>query len=135
MGGQEMLRVREHVSRCPQCSEELDQLRSVKNLMASLPTRIPAIDFEAKLSKRVFAPSIRGAIRSATGFWLASTLAAAAAAFLVFHFLSVPIKSRSPVINQPIAYDVERDQAFIAGTDPLSGQAGIVNVSHDAKRR
>ncbi|MFN3652716.1 MAG: anti-sigma factor family protein [Armatimonadota bacterium] len=47
--GQEMLSIRGHVERCPDCRQELESLRGVKRLFASLdtPAAVPAFSMEA----------------------------------------------------------------------------------------
>ncbi len=51
--GFEMLDIRDHLSRCGECADERDSLRSVKMLLSSLPQRDPRPEFATQVCSHV----------------------------------------------------------------------------------
>jgi anti-sigma factor RsiW len=53
LNGYEMLAVREHLSRCNDCADERESLRSVKLMLSSLPQREPRAEFDTQVCAHV----------------------------------------------------------------------------------
>jgi predicted anti-sigma-YlaC factor YlaD len=142
LGGQECLQVREHLCGCRDCRAEEQQLRSLKQMLRGLPTYTPSHDFEDRLvanvmdkaeGRRVFAWNLN---------WrLASGLAACAAlaAFGLFQITERRVPSSpneaAPSLAQRDMFerDYSRDQLFMSGNDPLSGNRFAVPTGYDKK--
>lgn len=136
LSGHESIVVRDHLGRCPDCRAEEQQLRSLKHLLQGLPTYQPSPDFEDRLVSRVRgADSVRRYRfqidwRLAGGFAMASALAA----FAVFKSGASPIEPANPTAiarMDGISLDLARDQLFMAGNDPLSGNRFASYGVHD----
>lgn len=126
--GHESIAVRDHLSRCDECRVEEHQLRALKHLLQGLPTYQPAPGFEDRLvanvrtsegRRRQFGFTIDW--RLAGGFAMASALAA----FAMLNTGRTPAPSsadpQSIARMDSISLDMTRDQLFISGNDPLSG--------------
>src|SRR5262245_11057076 len=68
-----------HVANCPQCRNELNQLRDVRSALAALPTEEPAAMAWAAITRRAAAPAPRSRARLvATGMAVAAAIGFAA---------------------------------------------------------
>jgi predicted anti-sigma-YlaC factor YlaD len=141
LGGQECLQVREHLCGCRDCRAEEQQLRSLKQMLRGLPTYAPSPEFENKLVSNVMQKAERRSVFAWNLDWrLAGGLAvcAALAAFGLFELTErkVPISGiEAPSLAQRDQFerDYSRDQLFMAGTDPLSGNRFAVPTGYDKK--
>lgn len=124
--GQECLQVRDHLSGCEECRIEEQQLRSLKHMLRGLPNYNPSEGFEDRLVATVMKKSERRAIFTWNLDWrFASSLAAVSviAAFALFQLTErrVPSAEAQPMANLDVfERDLNRDQMFMNGNDPLS---------------
>ena len=125
--GHESIAVRDHLGRCTECRVEEQQLRALKHLLQGLPSYQPAPGFEDRLVENVrnFEVRRRFSLRLdwkvASGFAMASALAALA---MLRTTGQGPVASPDPksiAKMDSISLDMTRDQLFISGNDPLSG--------------
>jgi anti-sigma factor RsiW len=135
--GQECLDLRNHLSACPSCRAEEQELRQLKQLLRSLPNYQPTDGFEDRLVAKVMEPAAsRRGIDWNLDWRLAGGLAAAAAicAFALFQITErrVPTATtQDPMAKRDsIDLDFSRDQLFMAGNDPLSGNRFAIPASH-----
>ena len=135
--GIEMLAVRTHLRHCVACQNEAETVRELKTALASLPCHNPSPDFEERLFRVVrqeMAPTL--SMRRPAFVWSSALAGAAAAGFAIVWFgvLHAPEKQPSEVASKPIqettAFELSRDQAFTAASDPLSGQSMVVSTSY-----
>jgi anti-sigma factor RsiW len=125
LGGDQMLKLRGHLAECNCCREELEQLRELKAMLASVPSIEPRAGFEERLSARVFEIPVQRSNRLA---WAAVSLAAAACVFAILstQFTKPDTSSQNLVSNSQTT--LQEDQALAAAGDPLSGQPPMVNT-------
>lgn len=133
LSGREMLSVRRHLGECEACSREFSELQALKRLIGSLDAPEVREGFEEALVLKVLGASERKEERPR--LWRLALVSSLAAACVVFAGLQwIAREQSSPA--QPVAsssFSLERDQAYLAGGDPLSGRAPIITVS-DASR-
>lgn len=125
--GQECLQVREHLCGCADCRAEEQQLRSLKHMLRGLPNYNPSVGFEDRLVANVMSKSKRSSIFALNLNWRLASGLAAAAAIAGFGFFQlterhVPSADSATSMAQldPLERDMNRDQMFMAGNDPLS---------------
>jgi len=131
LSGHEMLRIREHVSHCAECEQELEALRATKQMLGGLPEPTPTAGFEERLFNKVFQEESRGKRLTLRQVVTVAAFAAAAT------FALVNVLPRHSAAGQkdlsgassPVASGIVRDQAFQAASDPLSGAAPVVLVA------
>lgn len=138
LSGQECLLVRDHLSSCPDCRCEEQQYRSLKQMLRGLPTYDPSQGFEDRLVSHVMAKSQPNRSGWNWNWRMASGLAAAAAlaAFALIQATErrVPSANSIPLARQDREdFDIARDQLFMSGNDPLSGNRFAIPTVHDEK--
>lgn len=135
--GQESLQVRDHLMKCGECQAEEQQLRTLKQMLRGLPTYTPNAGFEDRLVASVMGKAIgRPVLRlhlnfrwqMATGMVAAGILIALAVTKLTER--SVPGANALPVATRDSSFEISRDQLFMAGNDPLSGNRFVVPTSY-----
>ena len=135
--GHEGLAIREHLSACRECRAEEENLRMLKQLLRGLPSYQPSRDFEDRLVANVIQKAERRPLFTWNLDWrVAGGLAAAAAiaAFALFQLTErrVPSAESQIPMAQRDAFDRDftRDQMFMAGNDPLSGNRFVIPASY-----
>lgn len=118
--GTEMLAVRSHLSTCHECATEEKSIRAFKRLLGSLPCVEPPSGLEDRLV---------GAIRSDRRSWhwwpQVRVMGYAACVVALAMLISLNLaKPRTPETlptdsNNVASFEVSRDQAYVAGGDPL----------------
>lgn len=122
LGGQEMLRVQAHIRECPACAAEIEELRALKRMMASMadPSE-PPVGFEEKLLQQIATPSPRRSTPALPwGRMIAVTGVAAALTWLAMSITLAGKPASEPTPNS-VAFEVKRDQAFMSGADSFGG--------------
>ncbi len=136
LNGGEMLALRDHVSQCRVCREELESLRSLKCLMSGFIPVEPPTGMEARLLIAVrtraesSAPSVT--LRKIQISWpTAVGLVFGSMAVTLFLAAIVPQATRvQPVAKStPIPFEVQRDQSYAASSDPYGG-APIISATY-----
>jgi anti-sigma factor RsiW len=130
--GGEMQAMRTHLYDCAACAEEAESYRSIKSALSNLPCCDPPVGLEERLMRSVgLEPA--PAIRRHAGFVWTSAIAAAAAVGFVCVWYAGPRGQSAPSVvvktNEP-PMELSRDQAYMAGTDPLSGTSMVVTASY-----
>lgn len=130
LNGQEMLAVREHLSKCVCCEQEYQTLRLLKTEMSNLSLPQPDANFEDRLLATVYAAAeeqpriVRRRFRVALA-------GVAAAAFLTLASLQVISASKVQTAKQKQSeFELQRDQAYVAGQDPLSGGSYLMPIGY-----
>ncbi len=128
-----MLALQNHVSMCPDCSQELQSIRILKAELAGLNLNRPnpGADFEDRLIEWVnFQAEQRPVVRR-------RRLQAAFVTTLAIALVAV-LGIRSSASQQHIAeqnsmrqFELAKDQAFISGEDPLSGSPFLMPASYN----
>ena len=135
LGSPEMLSVRRHLSGCPECREELAQMRAIKSLLTVGESFVPPADFENRLFNHVFGET-RKASRPANRFAIgAISLTAAIAAIFFAVQLDKSITPKS-IAQEPASvphFDVNRDQAYAAGYDGFGGLQVALPASNEKR--
>jgi anti-sigma factor RsiW len=133
---EEMLEIRQHLADCERCSEEEASLSSLKHLLRDVPSYEPSAEFEQRLVSNVLgAPAETGNVVTKVSYLLVSSVAAAAMlATLVV--LSALGRQGDPQVmtNTPgsdVVFDISRDRAFDAGSDPLSGTPVVMPMNYE----
>jgi anti-sigma factor RsiW len=135
LAGNEMLEMRAHISYCPECRGEEDEVRTLKSLLTSMPVPEPSKGFEARLLRHVqVAPRASGEPRLA----LIPLFSAVAAAAMVLTLLALTTtRADSPSqglhANDRIESAIQRDQMVVAGGDPFGGTP-IISTSNGPSR-
>lgn len=133
LSGLEMLRIRDHLGQCAACNGEVEALRAVKSLLLQQPAVEPSADFESRLVGAVFAST--PPLPKKVAWFTISLTASAAAAIATFVLLQVGhsrdnAMAKAEMQRRPDSFSVQQDQAMMAGSDPLSGQAPIVMAGY-----
>lgn len=132
--GHQMLAIERHLSECRSCRHELESLRFVKARLGSLADPEEPAGLSERLRAKVFGVE-QLPVRS--GWWQgrpAWVAAAGLAGILLAVLVSQPSHRSQQVAEAPprsLGFDLQRDQAYIAGQDPIMGPAPIVLVSHE----
>lgn len=120
--GAEMLAIRSHVSNCAECEREERSQRAFKRLLGAMPTVEPPSGLEDRLLR-----AVRTEQKKQSSWWpqiRIAALTASVAAAAMFGVLSGVKKPASPTASPEAveftAFDATRDQAYVAGSDPLS---------------
>lgn len=131
--GSEMLQLRSHLHTCATCSQELEALRTTRRLIGALPEPEPDDEFCARLMAKVLEHKSANRSRVPWGHVaLVSSLAAACAIALVMRSgrnQQLPAQPNS----ESLAFDVQRDQAYMSGSDPLGTRSPIITASYGSK--
>jgi anti-sigma factor RsiW len=131
LAGSEMLAIRSHVAHCEDCSREEAEIRAFKRALGSLPSVVPPDGFEEKLLRAVRTSELRtpafGGLRLAP-YAVALALSAVLLAAVAFRPRQASPANNPPTVAQ--SFELSRDQAYVAGTDPLGGGPVAIPVSY-----
>ncbi len=130
LSGREMLDIREHLSECADCSQELRCVEGVKRLLGATRVPEPSAGFEDRLVSRVLAaapaPSEkRISVLALTGI--------AAASMLATMLLLNSIHREAPVAQQQadgVPYDVMRQASAFDAVDRMGGSSLYFQTSN-----
>jgi anti-sigma factor RsiW len=127
LAGREMLEIRSHLSACSRCAAEEEDIRTLKSLLAGVPTVEPLPGFEQRLRVGI-AQDLQSRHRGIRWPVFSAVAALSAAATLLVLQLTTPRNSfeSRPAGNfaqQPtsISRQIQVDQASFMSHDPLSG--------------
>jgi anti-sigma factor RsiW len=140
LDGQSMLQIQDHLRSCERCHDELKEIRRMKHLVArtmslgALPGQAPT-DLEERLLAACRSQIGSAAPNHASGqarrglrmdfptfFGFAAAAAVATFAFLAMVPKSAPQKTPE---TAPIAFEIQRDQIYSVGLDPMAGSPTI----------
>lgn len=134
--GSEMLEIRRHLGRCSACAAEAESLRALKDLLGGAPEPAPGTEFENRLVAHVFtqrdARGMSGRLAIPAAF-VVTALAAGALLWMFQRPMAETDDLRAADAGAPYDLDLQRDQAFYAGTDPLRTGAPIVTTSYGGR--
>lgn len=134
LGGFEMLSLREHLSTCRSCSREADAIRHAKRLFSALPDHEPDQDFLDRLHSTVLQQSRSKRESIPWGhIALVGSLAAACTAFVFVRLQRAPVRESTSPRTEIASFDVNRDQAFVAGADSFGGRAPIIPATYGSR--
>lgn len=130
LSGREMRLVREHLGRCDSCLRELEAIRAIKAAVCSMPEPDLPPGFEERLVATVMH---RQATRVSFGRLAFFGSVAFASAFALATFALQTNRDQS--VNSQVQaaktrFELERDQAYLAGGDPLAGSSVVLTSSH-----
>lgn len=133
--GSEMLDIRRHLGRCSACAAEVESLRMLKSLLGGAPEPAPGSEFENRLVAHVFTQrdGRRFSPRLAIPIAFVATALAAGAIAWVLQRPASDTDALTADAAAPYDLDLQRDQAFYAGTDPLRTSAPIVPTSYGGR--
>ncbi len=138
--GNEHTAVRAHVFDCASCREEMDSLATIKQMLGRCAAPEPAECFEERLianvMRQVEPPRKQWNFQFRPAFTFAGIAACSmVATLLVLQFVlkadSAPVTQTTP--DRSIAFDIQRDQIYAVGTDPMGG-IPVINVQSDPNR-
>ncbi|MGV3618471.1 MAG: anti-sigma factor family protein [Fimbriimonas sp.] len=125
----DMMEIRAHLHDCADCQMEEQALRSLKSILCGARTPEPPADLAERLTAAVMAE--REPVVTRRGFRLSSLSFAGVAACsmaITYVVLSTvrPVEANPSVAtskSEPsgLAFEIQRDQAFAAGTDATFG--------------
>ena len=116
--GDQMIALRSHIERCPECKAEYESLTSLKAALAALPMHEPpeGLDQDViRLVRRLNPASAR--TRLSWALMAATSVAAAALAVLTFNAF-FGLTSETDVVEADAQFDAGTDGAFV---DPIDG--------------
>ena len=126
LSGDQMIALRSHVERCPECKAEYESLKSLKTALAALPMHEPPKGLDQQVIRMVrrLEPS-RSRTRLSWALLAATSAAAAALAVLTFNAF-FGLTSQPDVVEGGAQFDAHTDGAVV---DPISaGHAPILPV-------
>jgi anti-sigma factor RsiW len=133
--GAEMLAIRSHLTHCPECEREERSQRAFKRLLGAMPCVEPPSGLEERLLS-----AIRQEQEVARSWWpqlKMASLTAGVAAIAMFAILSLAKRPVAESVRADTteftAFDATRDQAYVAGSDPLS--YGPIALPTDYEKR
>jgi anti-sigma factor RsiW len=127
--GRQMLEVRDHVSRCPDCARELEALRSVKEALAALPAPEPDPGLEGRLKTAVFSgrePGSVGRLRPDWGWAVVSF----GLAILAWGLLAARPTAKEARPDDVEAFRVAADSTYVVGSDPFGSHVAVHPVGY-----
>jgi len=132
LDGETMLRMREHLRGCDSCQTELREIRRMKCLVARTLVARPQDNLEERLlaACRDQQPIDKARIsiwRPVRTFASVATVAAVAT-FATIALMPKPTPEKTPE-SAPIAFEIQRDQIYSVGLDPMAGSPTI-STSH-----
>jgi predicted anti-sigma-YlaC factor YlaD len=130
LSGREMVAVRSHLDSCEACRAEETAERHLKELLSDLCVREPSADFEQRLLANVMtAHESRTHHRWRPAFALVGV---GAFAMVVTLTLTSWLRLESSLVAEsPESRTIiSRDQAFVAGDDPLSDSSMVVPATY-----
>jgi len=140
--GIEMMMIRSHLQHCDSCQRELEEIRTIKHLMGSLPGAQPCDTLVERLRTRIALESGAATTRAwwiRPQFWVPAAAAVALGIVLVTRQsqpipadVSVDPTNRMDrvVVETSPRFNAEFDQAMQAGADPIGGSSPIMTVNH-----
>lgn len=130
LSGREMRLVREHLSGCAECSAELEMVLRLKRCIAALPDAECEPDLEDRLIRAIYRE--QSSQRSRFKLVFAGGLAFVGAFALATVWLQGSKAQAVEASNQVArsGFELDRDQAYLAGSDPLAGNTVILTSSH-----
>ena len=138
LSGFEMLDIRSHVHRCPNCAGEMEQFRQLKWAVGNMAESDPGPDLADMLKEAVL--KSENAAQRRVPIAAMSTLAFAAALLISLSALrshddheAIPAKS-APTASRT-NFDMDRDQAYQSGGDYFNDGTFIITASAPASRR
>jgi len=131
LAGGDMLDIRSHVARCGDCEREEAELRAFKRLLGSMPSAVPSDGLEERLLRAVRTTELRSPVwRGLRLAPYAAALTLSAVLVAVFVFRPKPEPPVSPNRTVAQTFELSRDQAYVAGSDPLGVGPVAVPVSY-----
>jgi anti-sigma factor RsiW len=125
LSGQQMLAVRDHVSRCPECAAELESIRSLRFALGAMVPVEPRPGLEDRLKEAVFSrrqPKLLvRRLRPAYGF---------AALSLGIVAMVWVLSAQNPPVKQVMEQDIEAfravaDSTYVVGSDPFGSHVAV----------
>lgn len=132
--GTELLQMRDHISGCFECRNELEELRSLKAMLGGMTSPEPPHDFAARLSAQVLnskTQNARWTFRKSALTFAGVAAVSMVVTFFVISFQAGPLPKSS---NTNMAFDVAQDQSYEVGGDPTMG-APVIPVAHYVGQR
>jgi anti-sigma factor RsiW len=139
LAGNEMLQIRSHLNSCVACCAEADAVRHVKWVVNNLPEHEPSEEFRERLSRNVFASAPAAQSPFQFSMALVSTAAFTAALLSAFAWVhqSHPQAALTPTQQttavRESSFELDRDQAYAAGSDPLTGGSVMLTSAHGTR--
>ncbi|MCW5941868.1 MAG: zf-HC2 domain-containing protein [Fimbriimonadaceae bacterium] len=126
--GSEMIRVREHVGRCPVCRDELEGLRGLKRALGAMSVPVPPPSLGERILGSVREEARLREERSIRLRWRAvAGLAAGAAVLYAFAMVARPAPAATQFADRP-TIDLRHDRAYAASGDPFVGAPMVLPV-------
>lgn len=128
-----MLALQNHVSRCPDCSQELQTIRILKAELAGLNlNRLnPGVDFEDRLVAWVNLQAEQQPVVRRRRLQAAFVTTLAIAVVAILGIRSSASQQHIAEKNSMNKFELAKDQAYISGEDPLSGSPFLMPASYN----
>lgn len=130
LSGREMLGIREHLSRCPECGQELQSLKILKSDLARLPRAEAPAGLEERLLAVVAASEEARPKVARSRMRIAAALGVVAAVAL---FAGLQIRGERSIRAQSESerrFEGNVDRAITAAEDPLYGGTFMMPASY-----
>lgn len=126
----QMAVLREHLDRCPCCSQEYQALRLLKKDLARLPRCEADAEFENRLASAVMAEIGRRPERARRWIRLAACAGFVAAIAAAAGLQALEGRKDRAQAAAQREFELHRDQAYSAGEDPLAGGSFMLPASY-----
>ncbi len=128
-----MLALQNHVSRCPDCSQELQTIRILKAELAGLNLNRPnpGVDFEDRLVAWVNLQAEQQPVVRRRRLQAAFVTTLAIAVVAILGIRSSASQQHIAEKNSMNKFELAKDQAYISGEDPLSGSPFLMPASYN----
>ena len=123
--GEEMLSVRSHLERCPDCLQEMESLKEIKTSLNALPMHEPRVDLASDILRQIHASEPEAPRPFAWGVMIATSVAAAALALFLFNTYFGA--SSQPQLADDREFDYSSDHGL--RSPGIDGGAPLVPVS------
>lgn len=123
--GQQMIAMREHLSHCDACRDELEAIRKVSTLFVETTSMDAPEGLEDRILQAVHASAQQKPKRAAS--LMIATASAAAACFVAYIVSSVftPMQETQPHQMTASGFDLSADQAYQISSDPFSSHVPV----------
>ena len=131
LGGNDMLIVREHLTRCSKCQREFSNIKSIKAGLRNMKSQAPSEDFEKRLKNAIAQESRKTSViwfRKPSLFRSMIATIVVTASVVIIGTRMAPKLDTS--VNSSSETNVFADQASVAGNNPLGNPNSALLISN-----
>jgi anti-sigma factor RsiW len=131
--GHERVQVNQHLEKCAHCREELRVMKVLKQSISEMDMVEPPEGLDERIMAHVMG-NVEKREKRTYNFWTAAAAVTAFAAFLGVAAATMKKTENTHAVERAGGMtELTRDQAYVAGTDPLSGGAAAMPIHFNGR--